>query len=177
MGAADFDRASRSERALFVSQHRGTGRIAHLDPIPGSSGLITEVAAFRDDALDAHLADVLENNRAVSVEVLGIPNAMALGEQALEPALSFLKRAIAVVYSVVLEKIEGVQESNIVVRAGMQLCEVRNAVLATADGLAINEKRPRLEPQSGFDYPGIPAAPVKAAAGKIVARGRPLGGP
>ena len=86
-----YCRHNLSERALFVSQHRRAGGIAHLHPAPSPPGAIRKIPALGHNPFETEFTNVPENDYAVALEMLGIPNAVALDQEPLKLLLALLE--------------------------------------------------------------------------------------
>jgi hypothetical protein len=94
---------------------------------PASPGAVGQVPALRDDAFESKLACVREDRRAIAGEMLGELNPVAAREQLFELPLALFEWYRPNVLAVQLDQVEGKEEHGRVVRAGMQLIEIRFA--------------------------------------------------
>src|SRR5262245_23348874 len=60
---------------LFLALHRRRLRVFHFEPIGRAAGTVGGALALRDDAFEAKLAGVVEDGRAVALDMLIEPNA------------------------------------------------------------------------------------------------------
>jgi hypothetical protein len=68
---------SLSPRPILYPQHGWARRVLDLDPRLAPAGTVGQVPPLRDDAFKPELASVLENGRAIAVEIvcgLGAPS-------------------------------------------------------------------------------------------------------
>jgi hypothetical protein len=117
-------RSLSSPRPILYPQHGWARRVLDLDPRLAPAGTVGQVPPLRDDAFKPELAGVLENGRAIAVEMLREANPVAVREQLSELALAQFKRRGPQIFAVQLDQVEGIEEDARVIRARMQSIEI-----------------------------------------------------
>src|SRR5215217_2458054 len=116
-------------------------RVLHLHPTEAPAALVSAVDPLRDDPFEAHGASVAEHRLAiravqvVAVEQRGPGPPEVLAEQA--PALDEGEPAEVLVAD--LQEVEGVEARYSAARAPQERVEVRKALRAVRDGLAVQD--------------------------------------
>ena len=78
-------------------------------------GTVGRILALRDDALKTHLAGVVEDGRAIALDMLVEPDARAgLGHDRCERGLADVKRVAPQVVAVQLDQVEGIEKDALV---------------------------------------------------------------
>jgi hypothetical protein len=89
-------------------------RVLALDPIWRAAGSISRILPLRDDALEAKLASVIEDIRAVCFQVLIQPQAQRRSwEHAGEHGLPHVQRVTPQIIAVEFDQVKGIEENAI----------------------------------------------------------------
>ena len=103
-----------------------------------ATGAIVRGKPFRDDTFAAERTSVLEDDGAVTGEMLIVGDAVLDATQQMgERRLATLQRLAAKVLTVQLDQIEGAQHGGMIVKAPAESVEYREAALIDHDGLAV----------------------------------------
>src|SRR5262249_31597605 len=125
---------------LGFALHRRSRRVFHFEPIGGAPGTLGGILALRDDALEAQLAGMGEDGRAVALDMLIEPDAWAgLGHDRCERGFADLKRIAPQVVAVQFNEVEGVEEDALVSALVPDEIERSNAVVIAGDSFAIDD--------------------------------------
>jgi hypothetical protein len=123
------------------------------------------IALLRDDAFEAELACVLENELAVASDVLvKLDSGRRLREQRFEPGLACVQRLRPKVRAVEFEQIEGIEQRAVIVLAAVKLVEDGEPAGIATDRLAVDRRRAGPQRRHGRDDQRIALRPVEAAA-------------
>ena len=118
----------------------------------------------RDNAFQPHAADMVEYRRAVGRHMLneadGAP--LAPAEQGRQPPLATDQRLATQVVAVKLQQVEGVEHHSMTIAARAQGVEVRAAVIADNDCLAIDQERSGVDAAGSVNDSGEAVGPVVA---------------
>ena len=117
-----------------------------LDEIVGPAGTIRRVAPLGDDAFETDFAGILENERPVPVEMLGVADQavlLAVFSKSRECRLALGERLAGQVAAVEMQKIEDVIDEAIaaaIFQIGLQQREIADAVLILDDDFAVEQR-------------------------------------
>src|ERR1700730_15140226 len=149
---------------LRHSPHRRSIRVLALDPIWRTTGSISRVLPLRDDAFEAKLACVMEDIRAVCLQMLIQSQAQRRSrEKAAECCLANDERIVAQIIAVEFDQVEGVEENAIIVVPVTDAVERRYPILAARDRLSVDDAGPGAQLGDRLDDEG-------KSVGQVIAR-------
>jgi hypothetical protein len=130
---------SRRRIAILETKHARGVRILDLEPDLARARAIRVLAVLRDDAFEAELARVLENDLTVALEVLVVLDAgRRLREQLFEPRLARMQPLRPKILAIEFEQIEGIEEGLAVMSAAVEPFKDRHARVIATNGLAVD---------------------------------------
>jgi hypothetical protein len=138
--------------------------VLHLDPIRRPASAIGPISAFRYQALQPHVAG-RPKQVWTDLALFKRRDKNAVGppcQQPREVRLPHRERKRAHVVAVTGEHIEGVKLDLLVVLAGMQRVEIRDAIDAKDDGLTVDDELLHPVLQRGLDDPRVTLGPIVA---------------
>jgi hypothetical protein len=152
-----------SPRPVLDAQHRRARRVLDLSPTPciGPSGRAGRAASRR--CLRARVCMRVRRWSCHCRRDARKSESHRCARAAFELPLALFERCRAQVVAVQLDQVEGKEEHGRVVRAGMQLIELRLAVVAAHDGLAIDHDRAHRNAMQCLNDARVARHPIKAA--------------
>ena len=119
---------------------QGRERVLAFDPVTRRNEMVARVLALRHDSLKAQHTGVMEDIRAVCLQVLIQSQAQRRSrEKAAECCLAHDERIAAQIIAVEFDQVEGVEENTIIVVPVTDAVERRYSILAARDRLSVDD--------------------------------------
>ena len=150
---------------LALALYGATQRVFRFEPCLAGAAPVRRIDPLRHDPLETQSAGVLEHGRTSLVNVfVELDRVLGLADQFYQLPLAVEQWSFSQVDALMLDQVEREQHCISVEETAAQGIEIRKAIIATDDRLAVDQERLRRHPGGGLDDGREPVGPVISAA-------------